>query len=60
MNTIKQEHHGSGDNVVGNKILHNHKVKKEEDIPLWLKYTVAIAAIFAIGWGIYIYLIPAS
>ncbi len=50
-----QLHFGVGDNVGNNKI-GTINTSALNDIPLWLKWLVAIATIFGAGWGVYSYL----
>ena len=49
-------HFGTGDNVGRDKIKKQDNFMK--DIPLWLKYLVAVATVIGVGWTVYIYFIP--
>lgn len=42
--SIQQNHYGSGDNIAGDKIK-KENINEVFDIPLWLKYLVAIATV---------------
>ncbi len=56
---VEQKHYGSGDNVAGNKTIQNDNVTTDSrDIPLWLRYTVALLAIVSFIWLIYTYFFP--
>ena len=49
-------HFGNGDNIGGDKTGQQDWITK--DIPVWLKYLVAVATVLGVGWAVYIYFIP--
>ncbi len=56
MNIIKQNHSGTGDNIVGDKTSSlKQELKSNLSIPLWLQWVVAIATVFGVIWAVYVY-----
>ena len=51
MKNIKQIHSGSGDNIIGNKIISKPTKNSDGALPLWAQWVAWVSGFFLIFWS---------